>query len=238
MSQLKEFLNILESGDKKHVKVEISSKESVNLQPLTFKQQKQLVTTSLNGMIGVMTFLKNLNEIILFNTKEENLKIYDRIPIILALRRELTSKKIQKNDSEIDVNDLISNYRKFDISENEEVVGDGYTIKLRVPTLEQENRLIATCIEDLKKVDDENFSKNISLILSYEIPKYMESISFGDILIKMDELSVSDRNKIMDNIPANITNKITDYIVKVRNYDESLLTIDGVTIEIDSNFFE
>jgi hypothetical protein len=78
----------------------------------------------------------------------------------------------------------------------------------------------------------------VSLILSYEIPKFIESITFGENIIKFDEIPISEKTKIMDKLPANVTNSITEYILKIREYDEMLLTHTGVTVDIDSSFFE
>lgn len=237
--QFTDFLDILESENNKLLKVNVtSSKTPILVKPLSFKQQKQLVTSGLDGMIGVMAFAKNLNDVILFNSDKDDLKIYDRIPVVLALRKDLSSKKIEKDDQEIDINDLIAKYKPFTQPEIDEIEGAGFKIKLRIPDIKQDNKFLSTCIEDLKKLDAENIGKNISLILSYEIPKFLDYIEFGDNKLVVDELSVGDRNKIMDNLPATITNQITEYILKVREYDEELLTHNGVTIDIDYTFFE
>lgn len=237
-TNLQDFLDVLDSDDAKPLSVDISSKKKITIKPLSFKQQKALVTSGLDGISGVMSFIKNLNDIILFNSEETDLKIFDRVPIILALRKELSSKKLTQDEVEVDVDDLITQFKKIDTIKGDVVDGNGYTVQLRIPTLKQENKLIATCIEDMKKLDIDNMGKNISTILSYEIPKFIESITFGDSVIEFDEISTSERVKIMDNLPANITNLITDYILKVRDYDEQLLTFNGTTIEIDSTFFE
>jgi hypothetical protein len=236
--QLQEFLEVLDSSDPKLLNIKISSKKNVSVSPLTFKQQKSLITTGMDGFGGVMVFIKTLNDIILHNSNETDLKIYDRIPIVLALRQDLTSKKIIKDDIEIDVFDLISQFKKFELDESLVIDGDGYSITLKIPTLAQENKLLSTCIEDIKKINDNDIGKNISTILTYEIPKFIDSISFRDNTIVMDNISMSDKIKIMDNLPANITNKITDFILKIREYDEFLLTYNGVTVDIDSSFFE
>ena len=237
-NQLAEFLQILESETKKTLAVRVSSKDKVVISPLSFKQQKILVTSGLDGIIGVMSFIKNLNDILLYNSGEGDLKIYDRIPLILALRKELSSKMIVKDEVEIDVDNLISKFNKFPYEEAVSIEGDGFQIKLQIPTLTQENRFLSTCVEDLKKLDNDNMGKSISMILSYEIPKFVDCIEFGENSIKIGELSIGDRNKIMDNLPATITNQITDFILKVRSYDDDLLTYDGTTIDIDYSFFE
>ena len=234
-----DFIDILDSQVSKKIKVKVSShKDNIELIPLSFKQQKSLISPSVDGISGIMTFIKNLNDVILTNSNKDDLKIYDRIPIVLALRKELSSKKIVKDDVEIDIDDLIKNYKKFDLKEDQEIITDDYKIILKIPSLKYENKKLSMCIEDLKKVDNDNIGKNLSLILSYEIPKFIDSIHFNDNIIKMDELSISDEKKIMDNLPANVTNQITDYILSVRNYDEELLTINGLTVDLDSSLFE
>lgn len=238
MSNLQDFLDVLETDSKKQLKVSVSSKKQVSITPLSFKQQKSLITTGLDGIAGVMTFIKNLNDIILTNSSENDLKIYDRVPIVLALRKELSSKPIEQEESFINVDDLIAQFKPFKLKENITINSYGYDINLKVPTLKQENKILPICIEDLKKIDIDKLGKNISLILSYEIPKFIDSIVFGDKTIRFEELSISDKTKILDNIPANITNQITDFILSIREYDESLLTVNGVTVDIDSTFFE
>ena len=237
-NQLQDFLDVLEKCEEKTISVKVTSEDNVSVTPLSFKQQKTLITTGLDGISGVMVFIKNLNEIILGNCNVDDLKIYDRVPIVLALRKNLSDKKIEKDEHKIDVDDLINQFKKFDLDETKVIDADNYTINLRIPTLKQENKLLSICIEDLKKVSNDNIGKNVSLILSYEIPKFIESITFGENIIKFDDIPISEKTKIMDKLPANVTNSITEYILKIREYDEMLLTHSGVTVDIDSSFFE
>ncbi len=235
--QLTEFLSILETESIKKLDVVISTGK-IGVSPLSFKQQKLLVTSGMNGIIGSMGFLKNLNNIILENSDVDDIKIYDRIPIILELRKNFSKKAIVKDDISANIDDLIKQYKKFDIKETETIQGEEFEIVLKIPTLKEENKYISICIEDLKKIDTDNFGKNISLILSYEIPKFIKCINFNGSTLEVDSLSIGDRNKIIDNLPAEITTQITDYIVKIREYDEMLLTVNGTLFEIDYAFFE
>jgi len=237
MSELKDFLAILEADPKKSIKVETTTKK-ISVNPLTFKQQKSLVTTGMDGVVGVMKFIKNLNDVIIFNSDEDDLKIYDRIPVILALRKDLSLKPLDQGETSVDVEVLMKNFKKYLGSENSVVEGEGFKVNLFIPTLKQENRIISSCIEDLKKMNTDAYGKNVSIILSYEIPKFIKSFEFGENLIEMESLSTSDRIKIMDNLQANVTNKIVEFISKIREYDEELLTHEGVTYDVDSSFFE
>lgn len=236
--QLKNFLDVLESGNQKHLEVSTTSKDSVEILPLSFKQQKNLITTSLNGLVGVMSFIKNLNEVILTNTNEKELKVYDRVPILLELRKDFSSKELEKDDVKINVQDLINQFKKFDGDETDTVDGIEYTIHLSIPTLVQENIILSSCIEELKKIDNDNIAKNFSLILSYEMPKFIKKITFGENTIGFDKLTISEKIKIIDKLPANVTTNVMDFILKVREYDEYLLTYNGKTLDIDTSFFE
>jgi hypothetical protein len=237
-TNLTEFLDILEKECGPKINVEISSRKSISISPLTFKQQKMLITSGLNGLIGVMQFIKNLNEIILENSNESNLKIYDRIPIILALRKNLYNKTIEVENDFIDIDDLIQKFKKFDEQTTEPIQGVGYIVNLKIPTLEEENKFINSCIDEIKKNNIEDVGNNASIIISYELPKFIDSIVFGENKIDMYSLNAGERNKIINALPATITNKITEFIVKIREYDEQSLTIDDITLDIDYTFFE
>lgn len=238
MSQLNEFLSSLETLNNKSLKVKITSKKNISIQPLSFKQQKQLITSKLDGVIGSISFIKTINEIIISNSGEKDLKIYDRIPIILALRKNLSNKLFIKDDVEITVDKLIENFEPFKLEESTTIETPDYTITLRIPTLEQEIKQINSCIEDLKSTDTNNLSESLTLILSHEIPKYLESITYKNEVIKLESLTNTIRNQIIDSLPALVTNKIVDFILKVKEYDEKLVTYDNITVDIDSTFFE
>ena len=237
-NNVSEFLEVLGKEFSKNLKVEVTSQKNLEVKPMSFKQQKAIITSGLNGLVGAMTFIKNINDTIIENTGVDNLKIYDRMPIILALRQNLFDKKIVSDDVEIDIADLIKNFTKFDGIDKLEIEGEGFSLKLRIPTLVEENRFTTECIEMIKKTKTEDLGENASIIISYEIPKFLESVTFKDNTIDISSLSFKNVNSIIDNLPASITNKITDFILKVREYDEKLLTINDVTIDVDYSFFE
>jgi hypothetical protein len=85
-------------------------------------------------------------------------------------------------------------------------------------------------------VDD--ISKNVSLIMSYELPKFIESITFGTETLIFKDLTMNERSKIIDNLPADVTANISNFISIVRQYEEDIMTVDGITVDIDSSFFE
>lgn len=238
MSNIQDFLNLLDDGDTKYLTASTTTVKKLDFSPLSFKQQKKLITNSLNGVAGTISFVKNLNEIIIENTGNNDLKIYDRVPIALKLKKDLSDSPIIVGDNEISIDDIISQYTPY-VEEDEKIISaDGFQVLLSVPTLIEENKYLSLCINELKISPSDDIGNNVSIILSYELPKFIKSFKFGENEILISDLSVADRKKIIDNIPAKITNQITDFILNIRSYDEKCLTYEGNVIDIDSNFFE
>lgn len=236
-TSIKSFLSILESQNEQFKTIDLFGTE-VDLKPLSFKQQKLLITSGLNGVAGILSFLKNLNDIIIENTNDDTLKVYHKIPLVLHLKKAISKSDIIRNDTTIKIDDIISNIKPFTQKETEVVDGGGFLINLKIPTLKDENKIISACIEEIKKVTVDDISKNVSLIMSYELPKFIESIEFGDQTLIFKELSMQDRSKIIDNLPASVTADISNFISNIRKYEEEIMTVDGITIDVDSSFFE
>ena len=236
-TSIKSFLSILESQNEQFKTIDLFGTE-VDLKPLSFKQQKLLITSGLNGVAGILSFLKNLNDIIIENTNDDTLKVYHKIPLVLHLKKAISKSDIIRNDTTIKIDDIISNIKPFTQKETEVVDGGGFSINLKIPTLKDENKIISACIEEIKKVTVDDISKNVSLIMSYELPKFIESIEFGDQTLIFKELSMQDRSKIIDNLPASVTADISNFISNIRKYEEEIMTVDGITIDVDSSFFE
>lgn len=234
---IKDFLAVLETQNEKIEKIDLFD-EKVELKPLSFKQQKTLITSGLNGVVGVLSFLKILNDILIENTGNQNLKVYHKIPLVLHLRKCISDSELVRNDVTIKIDDIIKNVKPFKENQSAIVEGDGFSINLKVPTLKEENRIISACVEELKKSTSDDVGKHVSLIMSYELPKFIESISFGSETLVFSELSMNDKSRIIDNLPADITANISNFISLVRQYEEDIMTVNGVTIDIDSSFFE
>lgn len=234
---VKSFLSILETQNQKYNKVDLFDTE-VELKSLSFKQQKQLITSGLNGVVGVLSFLKILNDILIENTGDENLKVYHKVPLVLHLKKAIGGADLVRNDVTVKIDEIIKNVKPFNHKDTATVEGVGFSINLKIPTLKEENKIISACIEEIKKLSADDISKNVSLIMSYELPKFIDSITFGAETIIFKDLPMSERSKIIDNLPADITANISNFIAVVRQYEEDIMTIDGITLDIDSSFFE
>lgn len=236
-STLDDFLDILRDSTEEAPAIKLNGR-SISLRPLNFKQQKALITTGLDGLVGVIGFILQLNKTIQDCTDETNLKIIDRVPIVLHLRKLLTDKPIVSDDKSVSVDDLIKNIVDYDGLEEAQITTDQYLINLAIPSLTRENKFLSACVDELKPLQEGGLGENISAILAYEIPKFITSIEFGERTIDFDAINLKEKIKIANALPASVTSQISEFISKISSYDEKLLTFDDVVVELDSSFFE
>lgn len=236
-SQLDDFLDILKLQTNPLADVKVNGKD-ISILPLSFQQQKSLVTTGLDGLVGVIGFIYQLNAAIQSTTGETGLKVTDRVQIILHLRDLLSDKPIEVEEAKVNVKDLIANITDYEGSNESSIETDQYIIRLEIPTLTRENKFLLECIKELKPLQESGLGDNISVMLSYEIPKFIKAIEFGENVIDFYKINLKEQIKIANNLPASIASQISDFIKNVSDYDEKLLTIDGVTVELDSSLFE
>lgn len=236
-STLDDFLSILGSSKDSTQEVIINQAPFI-ISPLDFKQQKALVTTGLDGLIGVINFIHQLNKTIIDCTGNTAVRTTDRTLVALHIRRMLTDKPVEIDDKCIDINTLIKNATDWDGDDVLDVETDAFTISLAIPTLVKENKFLLACIEELKPLQEGGLGENISTMLAYEIPKFITKITFGEKEINFDSINIKEKIKIVNSLPAFVTSKISDFIRQVSEYDEKLLTLDDVVVELDSSFFE
>lgn len=238
----KSFLEKIQELKQKKIKVTaLSLGKDIDCSPLTFKQQKDLISTVAEGTVGVLKFQKYVNDIILQNTEKEDLLITDKIPIILKLRESSIGPKVKIDDELVDITPVIklSNTLKFPAPKP---IKDVLTAELAIPTLKEENAVILAMIDLMKKDGDKDMGKNIGNIYTYEIAKFVKSIKIEDKELLFSDLSVRDRVKIVENMPLSVNKKIVEYIESVKTIENDSLRVDvggdQKRIDIDVSFFD
>ena len=82
------FISKLDKLHEKTIGVFVPSlKKKVPTRPLNLKQQKDLISSVLDGLKGTLDFSRTLNKIIIQNTGLTDLKIYDKLPFIVTMRK-------------------------------------------------------------------------------------------------------------------------------------------------------
>lgn len=240
---LKSFLEKIEQLKDDKIKVDIlSTNKKIEAESLTFKQQKEIISTITDGIVGPLKFQKKLNDIIIENTKDKELKIIDKLLIAIQLRIDSIGSTVKIADRKVDVlNSVVDEFKKIKHTTTKKITGD-VQIELEVPTLISENQVISTCVDLLKKETDKDVGKSLSEIYTYEIVKYIKSLSIAEDNIQFCEIPVRDRVKIVNNLPLSTNKKIIEFIQDIKQKESNALKveIDGelYQIDIDIAFFD
>lgn len=240
---VKNFLDKIEQLKDDKIKVDVlSTGKKIDAESLTFKQQKDIISTITDGIVGPLKFQKNLNDIIIENTNNKELKTIDKLLIVIQLRIDSmgSSVKIKENQHDV-LNSIVEKLKKVKHNLTKKITGN-VEIELEIPTLVAENQVISTCVDILKKEADKDVGKSLSEIYTYEITKYIKSLTVADDVINFSDISVRDRVKIVNNLPLSINKQIIEFIQEIKQKETDVLKveIDGELhqIDIDITFFD
>jgi len=240
---IKNFLDKVDQLKSDNLRVNAISKNSeIDCESLTFKQQKDIISTITEGITGPLKFQKNLNDIIVENTKDKELKVVDKLLIILQLRKDSVGTVVKLKNNKYDVlNDIIEKAKKLSPKLSKSIKG-AISIELEVPTLISESQVINSCIDSVKKDSEKEVGKSLSDIYTFEIVKYIKTVSIKDDVLNFQDLSVRDRVKIVNNLPLSVNKQIVDFIQDIKQAELDALSFDTEsgesTLEIDVSFFD
>lgn len=240
-NDIKQFLDsIQELEDKKFKTLQVSAAQEIDCSPLTFKQQKEIISTVADGMIGVIRFQKILNDILLKNTGNDNLSLEDKLPITLKIRHESIGDTIKIDGEDTVFTSAVEASQKggtFKYPRPETVKGS-VAVKLGIPTLKEENKVLSYAIDQLKGDGEKDVGKNIGNIYTYEIIKFIASVKFGEQELDFSSLPVKDRVKVVESLPLTINKGIVKYIEKFKDVDREILKVEDKAFDIDVTFFD
>jgi hypothetical protein len=237
----KNFLKTLEeiNGNKFDVYCPYSEKK-VKANPLSFKQQKDLISTLTDGTLGVIQFQKILNNILSENTGED-LYVLDKVAAIIKIRCESIGKEITIDGVKVDIAPVLEKIDKVKYPKLSPIKHDQFTVNLYVPTLKEEIRIINSIIDDLKK-DSKDLGKSIVNVYTHEIVKFVESILIGEDLLDFKSLPVKERINIVEKLPLSTNKAIIKEIENLKKVETELLTVEvngeEKSFDIDVSFFD
>jgi hypothetical protein len=240
-NNVKNFLDSIQDLKNTKFKVNrVTSGEKFDCVPLSFKQQKNIISTFTEGTVGVLKFQKMLNDIIMENTETNDWLVVDKVPVILKLRRESLGDFVKTSEGEIDISN-IKILDKIDTPLNGTIKGV-VTVELDTPTLVEENKVINYAIDVLKKDGEKDMGKNLTNLFTFEIAKFVKSVKFGDKSLDFSELSIKDRISVIENLPLSINQDIAKFIDKIKEIDriQTKVVVDGEekSFDIDVTFFD
>ena len=215
--------------------------KKITSKQLSFKQQKNLLSTIAEGAVGILKFQKTINDIIIENTGNDELLVTDKLPIILKLRIDSIGSGLKFGDDVVDITENLSNAEKLVFPKLTPIKGE-LTATLRIPTLKEESQIISVAMEFLKKDGDKEAGKAIGNMYVFEIVKFIEKIKIADKELVFADLTVKDRLKIVESMPLSVNTKIVEFIESIKKIENESLDIevdgDKKRIDIDVSFFD
>lgn len=245
MSQeLNEFLNQLSAirdNDLVSCYVPSLAKECLFL-PLTMRQQKDLLKSVGDSAINIINFNKVLLEIIQDNLVDKTVELnsVDRYSILIALRNASLGDEYSYNDQTYNLSELISSNPSKLCSLTKALVIKGIKINLECPTIKKDIDFLNYSVTDLKKTKttEDDGSNTVAIMYVLELIKFITNISFKDIDVDFENLTIADKKNIIDNLPVQVIQQITNFISSVRKYESQFITFaDGTTVQFNTLFF-
>ncbi|HBY66568.1 MAG TPA: hypothetical protein DEG69_01615, partial [Flavobacteriaceae bacterium] len=230
------FLTKLDKLNDKKIDVFVPSlKKKIPTTPLNLKQQKDLISSMLDGIKGTLDFSRTLNKIIIENTGLTDLKIYDKLPFIVTLRKHALGNKA----GSVELQSVINNFKNipFKIKDNVTVKNENIQLVLKVPTLREEGILLAKCEQEID-TDQEVLKEGVGKLYIYEIIKYIDSIQIEDDVLELSDVRINERIKLVEKLPLSMYKQISTFIESVNKYNSDVLTVDETEISIDAEFFD
>ena len=241
MSTVTDFIEKLnEAREQEVITVYIPSiNDYTTFYPLSVKQQKLLLRHSIDGTSGMISILKEMNNIIIDNSinKTVNFLTVDKYPVLLALRQQAIGNEITINNKQYNIDDLpkpdklpskflskIIDYKEFKVT-------------LNLPSLIQDNNFLVKTISETAKLGEDKVKETLTTMYVYEIAKFITTISYADITVNFDEIAINDKKQVVENLPMKLNQKILNFISSIRELENKFVTFaDNTIIPINTLF--
>jgi hypothetical protein len=233
------FLDSIKEIKDQTIEVILPSTSKINLKVLNLKQQKDIISCVADGITGLISFNRILNEVVANASNNNDLLSIDRVPAIIALRANAHGPNYKTTeDITIDLNAVISKFSTYKPAITAaKLEHSGVVASVKVPKLSYENSIISKLEAEVKKNGEDN-SKNLGSIYIYEIIKFVENVQYNDLVINFNDLSIKDRVTILEGLPLALNKQVITFIEDLKRVEKDMLTVDSTTIEITPGFFD
>ena len=241
MSNINTFLTKIQTLNKENIiDVDVPSLSgTVKFLPLSVKQQKDLIKSSLDGSLAGIYINNTINNIILENNIDKHqLLVIDKLPIIVALRVQAFGSTYQVNEQDVELSIILSNKLTFKNKLTQTVkYKDVFAVELKIPTLETDSQVNNSLVQTYKNNNNVQISDIASELYVFEITKFIQSITINSETIEFDTINNKEKYQIVEQLPVQLNQLILDYISSFRVAETQYLTINGVELSIDTQFF-
>ena len=240
MSEISNILKELQSvEDDSVIDVFVPSvNRLVKFKPLSVKQHHEILKCGIDGVLGSIKLSTIFNKIIIDNSLESiDFTVYDTEWILLKLRMANVGDSVTIKEQTYNLNDLVRSKKIFDYTD--EISYKDIIVQLAVPNIKRDIEISEACHKDFSKgnLEDRLVSETISSMLSYEVIKFIKTVTVNNLTVNFDSVTTADKRKILENLPLSINNMITNFITNYRDHEQVSYTFeDGIALAIDGDF--
>ena len=229
-----------------------SVNDYMNFKPMTVKQQKKIISSSMDTKIQNLTFSNTINDIILENCLESKskIKLTDKILLLLQLRAKSQGDELivtgESGQYTINLPKHIENIIKQSNNHQThefEIEVENLKVSGSTPNLTRDTHFNKQFTKTVSKYTDNTLGLTdmVGDIYIHEMVKYVDSINIGDLTVMMDNYEVSQTIEVFENLPMSVSTQIAEKIKHLRKIE--ILSVehddlpDDVQIPIDATLF-
>jgi hypothetical protein len=221
-----------------------SAKKEMSFKQLSVKQQKDLMKTGLDGQLSGLSISNIIKDVIVENSIEKyDFLSTDKVPIVLALRKQSFGETYTFSDGEkdniVDLSKILSKklIYKSEYSATIDDADNKLSVKLEVPTLLDDDKFNSYIYSELKKKKDVELSETVGVVYVGEIAKFLKMVSLGEYELDLTTATPKEKISVVENFPVTFNNKILKFIESLRKEELDYATVDGVTVAMDARLF-
>lgn len=219
-----------------------SLQRTVSFKPLSLQQQKEILKSGISSEIfNLLEFNVIFNAIIDQNSLEKNnYRLLDKPVIAFALRNKFTTQLLESEDKQIDTKIFIDKKLNVEASAFEDFFIEEGSLKItaQAPNIAIDQIVSKMQLGKIKKASNIDLTNIIGEMYVFEVLKYIKTIQIGELRQDMSLLTIEDRLKLIEQLPASIITKLNALIAeKFKNPEEEYLTVEGVKLTLDARLF-
>jgi len=236
-----DFKDILKEvkGLKKKIKFYSPTKDKeYEIEPLTLKQQKDILEKTMSSNLSILFFNNILYSIIKENASSDlsEFDTIDRVSIALSFRERINNE-YEVNGKDILISDVILKNKTKHLIKPKTIEVENYKFYLQSPNLIKDSEINKILINKYKNKDEDKYMNSlVSDLYVYELAKFILKMEINEH--KFDfENNIDEGISILKEIDSSIFKNIFEYIGKVRDVEFKLTEIpdskDSITLAPD-----
>jgi hypothetical protein len=239
-----EFLNQASQTFKTDVFIP-SLDKTLSFKEIDAKQQKELLSAAMDNNVYNTSFIKTFYNILKDNLLDsdkniiDELTICDKACVAISLRKQISDDLTiifdEKNNitQKVDINDVLNKFKSFETPKSQTLELSNSSVLLKaeviVPSVKVEVDYDNEINKNKKKTEEIKTQEDVKQIISeafiFEISKYMNKIWINDTEINLNDIKLSEKNKLIEKLPSGLIQKVLEQINAWKKDLDSVLTV-------------